>query len=260
MSDKNVFETNSAYWSAELNNEVYFKNGKTFERGTKEYFDFIIESRIKYIYYFDQVVSFFNEKKNDKSNLLEVGCGMGTDLVRFAKHGFNCTGVDLADGHIELARKLFGIYGQKATIEKGNAEKLRFQDESFDFVYSFGVIHHTPEPQNAIDEVYRVLKKGGRGFIMLYHKRSFNNLIHVLFNIPYENPKRTNKVADDAPYVYRYSKSEIKDMFKRFKSVRIKSEYLLGAGYGKVYDIIPRPIYMVLSRIMGWHLAIYFEK
>jgi ubiquinone/menaquinone biosynthesis C-methylase UbiE len=262
MPKKNIFSEISRYWSAELNNEVYFKGvKKEIPRGSKEYFDFILKSREKYVYYFKDIADFFNQvKKPGRDRLLEVGCGMGTDLIRFSRLKFKCFGIDLADNHIELARKLFRIYGQKAVVRKGNAEKLAFPAGSFDFVYSFGVLHHTPHPQTAIDELYRILKPGGRGHVMLYHKHSLNNLVHLLLKSPFENPRGTNKVARDAHFVYRFSKAGIRKMFSRFRNVKIKVEYAFGAGWGPVYRLTPKFLYMMLSKLAGWHLSIFFEK
>jgi len=261
--DDKIFEEISNYWSAELNNEVYFK-GKdaNIERGSKEYFDHIIKNREKYVYYFERFTKYLShEKKSEEQpKLLEIGCGMGVDLIRLSRLNYRCYGIDLADNHIELAKKLFQIHNRDAVIQKGNAEKLDFPDEYFDAVYSAGVIHHTQTPQNAIDEIYRVMKPGGKGCMMLYAKYSLNNLVHALLQKPFENPRGDNKISRDAHFVYRYSKSDIYRMFKKFKSVKVEREYLYGAGWGRIYDLTPRFAYRLLSKIVGWHLLIFFKK
>jgi len=185
---------------------------------------------------------------------------MGIDLLRLQELQYQCYGIDLADKHVELAKKLFQIYNHKVIIQKGNAESLDFPDECFDYIFSSGVIHHTATPQKAINEVYRVMKPGGKGFIMLYAKYSLNNFVHILSKIPFENPHGTNKVAKDAPFVYRYSRGDIKRMFRKFRTVKIEKEYLFGAGWGKIYDFTPKPVYRFFSKILGWHLLIFFEK
>lgn len=112
--------------------------------------------------------------------ILEIGTGNGADGVMFALNGGQYTGVDLTDAALEATRKHFRIMGLNGTFQHENAERLSFADASFDWVYSHGVLHHTPNTQVAIDEVYRVLKPGGRAIIMLYHKHSFNYHVRIM--------------------------------------------------------------------------------
>ncbi len=254
-----IFNKISRYWNDQLNNEIYLKNHSGILRGTREYFDIIISARKKYMYYFDKIVNFLGINGKGKK-MLEVGCGMGTDLLSFAKLNYQVYGIDLADEHIKLSKKCFDLYSQSAEIKCGNAEQLKFSDNSFDMIYSFGVIHHTPNPDTAISEIYRVLKTGGKCFLMLYNKYSLNNLVHIILRYPFENPKKSTKVAKDTPFTYRFSKREVKKMCSEFSSVNIKVEYLFGAGWGKAFDIMPKTIYRFLSKLMGWHLLIFLKK
>ena len=111
--------------------------------------------------------------------VLEIGCGLGTDGAQFAEAGAEYTGVDLTAAAVELASKRFQLYGLAGKFQTADAENLEFADESFDLVYSHGVLHHTPETQQAIDEVHRVLKPGGRAVVMLYHRDSYNYKINI---------------------------------------------------------------------------------
>jgi len=111
--------------------------------------------------------------------VLEIGCGLGTDGAQFAEAGADYTGVDLTDAAVELARKRFELFGLSGKFQTADAENLDFADESFDLVYSHGVLHHTPETQKAIDEVHRVLSPGGRAVIMLYHRDSYNYRVNI---------------------------------------------------------------------------------
>jgi len=120
----------------------------------------------------------FAEAKGKK--VLEIGTGNGADGVMFAQNGAHYTGVDLTETALEATRKHFQVLGLSGVFQKENAEHLSFPDESFDLVYSHGVLHHTPNTQAAIDEVYRVLIPGGRAIIMLYHKRSFNYCVRIM--------------------------------------------------------------------------------
>jgi ubiquinone/menaquinone biosynthesis C-methylase UbiE len=111
--------------------------------------------------------------------VLEVGCGLGTDGAQFAKAGADYTGVDLTEAAIELAHKRFDLWGLKSDLRVSDAENLDFPSETFDIVYSHGVLHHTPDTARSIDEIHRVLKPGGRAMIMLYHRDSYNYRVNI---------------------------------------------------------------------------------
>jgi SAM-dependent methyltransferase len=98
----------------------------------------------------------------------------------FALNGAHYTGVDLTEAALEATRKHFAVMGLTGTFQKENAEQLSFANESFDWVFSHGVLHHTPNTQQTIHEAHRVLKPGGRAIIMLYHKHSFNYFIRIM--------------------------------------------------------------------------------
>ncbi|HWN08373.1 MAG TPA: methyltransferase domain-containing protein [Pyrinomonadaceae bacterium] len=111
--------------------------------------------------------------------VLEIGCGLGTDGAQFAEAGADYTGVDLTEAAVELARKRFELFGVAGKFRTADAENLDFEDDSFDLVYSHGVLHHTPDTQKAIDEVHRVLRPGGRAMVMLYHRDSYNYRVNI---------------------------------------------------------------------------------
>ena len=111
--------------------------------------------------------------------VLEIGCGLGTDGAQFARAGADYTGIDLTDAAVELARKRFELFQLPGTFRVADAEGLDFPDNSFDVVYSHGVLHHTPDTAGAIKEVHRVLKPGGRAVVMLYHRDSYNYRVNI---------------------------------------------------------------------------------
>ncbi len=250
----NIFHDIIEFWAFQLNNEIYLRNYPHVIRGSREYFDIILAARRKFIYYFPAIMEYF--KTGPSPNLLEVGCGMGTDALMFAKEGFKVTGLDITPGHLVLAEKLFRLYDARGTFIEGNAEKLSFPDDTFDCVYSFGVLHHTPDTGKAIHEIHRVLLPNGRAVIMLYHKWSLNNFVHWILQRGFENARE----GPDSPVTYRFSRQEVRKMCTAFTSCRIEIEYLFGAGWGKVYAVIPKPIYFFLSKRIGWHLIIYLRK
>ncbi len=111
--------------------------------------------------------------------VLEIGCGLGTDGAQFAEAGADYTGVDLTEAAVELARKRFELFDLPGKFQTADAENLDFADESFDLVYSHGVLHHTPETAKAIREIHRVLRPGGRAVVMLYHRDSYNYRVNI---------------------------------------------------------------------------------
>ncbi|MEP6922743.1 MAG: class I SAM-dependent methyltransferase, partial [bacterium] len=111
--------------------------------------------------------------------VLEIGCGLGTDGSRFAQAGADYTGVDLTEAAVDLARKRFQIFGLPGHFRTADAENLDFVDNSFDLVYSHGVLHHTPDTARAVREVHRVLRPGGRAIVMLYHRNSYNYRVNI---------------------------------------------------------------------------------
>jgi ubiquinone/menaquinone biosynthesis C-methylase UbiE len=111
--------------------------------------------------------------------VLEIGCGLGTDGAQFARAGAIYTGVDLTEAAIELARRRFELESLAGEFRVADAENLEFPDENFDLVYSHGVLHHTPDTRRAVREVHRVLRPGGRGVVMLYHRDSYNYRINI---------------------------------------------------------------------------------
>ncbi|HEY9283286.1 MAG TPA: class I SAM-dependent methyltransferase [Pyrinomonadaceae bacterium] len=111
--------------------------------------------------------------------VLEIGCGLGTDGVQFARAGADYTGVDLTEAAVELARHNFEWRDLPGRFQTADAENLEFADSTFDLVYSHGVLHHTPDTARAVREVRRVLRPGGRAVVMLYHRDSLNYRLNI---------------------------------------------------------------------------------
>jgi SAM-dependent methyltransferase len=108
--------------------------------------------------------------KHQGEKVLEIGCGTGSDLLQFAKHGAVATGVDITERHLELARQRVG---STAAVVRADGRNMPFPDGSFDYVYSHGVIMCSDEPRRIVEEVFRVLKPGGRFNVHLYAKWSY---------------------------------------------------------------------------------------
>ncbi|MEW6161362.1 MAG: class I SAM-dependent methyltransferase [Verrucomicrobiota bacterium] len=145
--------------------------------GTKAFYEKFREYRYRTEWHIPLLVPFTEARGKQ---VLEIGIGNGADGAMFALNGAHYTGVDLTEAALEATRRHFEVLELPGNFQRENAERLSFADGSFDWVYSHGVLHHTPHPAQAIREVWRVLKPGGRAIIMLYHKRSFNYYFRIM--------------------------------------------------------------------------------
>src|SRR2546421_933284 len=146
------------------------------EIGTREFFDRVEQHRYEKEWHIPAAADFASTRG---LRVLEIGCGVGTDGLQFARAGAAYTGVDLTEAAVDLARKNFESARMPGEFRVSDAEKLDFTDESFDIVYSHGVLHHTPDIAAAVREIHRVLKPGGRAIVMLYHRGSYNYRIGI---------------------------------------------------------------------------------
>jgi ubiquinone/menaquinone biosynthesis C-methylase UbiE len=228
--------------------------------GTKAFFDDLDDYRFDKLHYLPQLVDF---SSFTGQRLLEVGCGIGTDLVRFAKGGARVTGVDLAQTAIELARKNFELNGVAAEeLRVANGEALPYADASFDVVYGHGVVQYTANAPLLIREMHRVLKPGGTGIFMVYNRVSWLNAMSKVMKVALEH--------EDAPVLKKYSITEFKELLKPFADVRIVPERFpvksrLHKGWKGVafnslfvgtFNALPRS----WVRPLGWHLMAFCKK
>ena len=146
------------------------------EIGTPEFFALLEAHRYRKEWHIPVAANFAGTRG---LKVLEIGCGMGTDGAQFAKAGADYTGIDLTEAAIELARKRFALSHLNGEFRVSDAENLDFDDESFDLVYSHGVLHHTPDIAAAVSEIHRVLKPRGQAIVMLYHRGSYNYRIGI---------------------------------------------------------------------------------
>ena len=228
--------------------------------GTKAFFDDLDDYRFDKLHYLPRLVDFSAFKGQ---RLLEVGCGIGTDLVRFAKGGARVTGVDLAQTAIDLARKNFELNGVTAEeLRVANGEALPYPDVSFDVVYGHGVLQYTANAEQLIRECHRVLKPGGTGIFMVYNRVSWLNALSKVMKVALEH--------EDAPVLKKYSIAEFRELLKPFADVRIVPERFpvksrLHKGWKGVafntmfvgtFNALPRS----WVRPFGWHLMAFARK
>lgn len=199
------------------------------ELGSKEFFAEVERFRYASQPFMREQMEFdaFRGKK-----LLEIGCGLGTDLLQFARGGALVTGVDLTPKSIELVLKRFAMEGLPVDARVADAERLPFADETFDVVYSFGVLHHTPDTSKAVSEVHRVLKPGGRIIVMLYHTRSAHVRLGTIYAHLSAGLRNRINGTEDWVRVYdgegnplgkSYTRNEVRSMFARFGDLRLKT-------------------------------------
>jgi len=146
--------------------------------GTPEFFEEVTRQRYELEPHIPEVVGFESWRGRD---VLEAGCGIGTDGARFATAGARYTGLDSSPTALRLARRRFEIDGLPGRFAHGSVTQLPFRDESFDLVFSHGVIHHVERTDVAVKEFHRVLRPKGIALVMVYHRSSFNYYFSVMF-------------------------------------------------------------------------------
>lgn len=239
--------------------------------GSPEYFEAIERERyVEYAPWIERTIGFDSYAGK---RLLEVGFGTGTDLLQFARGGAKVTGIDLTPRSIEIARRRFEVHGQKGEFTIGDAENLSFPDASFDVVYSFGVLHHTPDTNRAISELHRVLKPGGIAIVMLYHRVSlyyFGSLVLKHGLLRGELFKST--LADimsrhveysetgGRPLVKAYTRGEARKMFGDFQEVAVQVNQLTRQELRTIGKLLPETMFQWLARNFGWNLLITATK
>ncbi len=233
--------------------------------------------------------------------VLEIGCSIATDGLEFAKAGAKYTGVDLTPRSIEMAEERFALFDVSGTFVATNAEApLPFPDASFDHVYSFGVIHHSPAPEKIVREIHRVLRKGGTFTVMLYNRTSINYYIEIMFLrkifrmclLPKPMPaiiaaitgfdrqtleghrdmmlqKRgmtkqewisMNTDGPFCPLADVYNHREATALFKDFANVRQEVWEFNSDHWSFLGKLIPLKLERWIGRRWGWHRMIYGKK
>ena len=172
------------------------------------------------------ILAFAEFPKYKDRRVLEIGVGLGADHQRFAEAGAILTGVDLTPRAIEHTRRRFELLGLKSDLQVADAENLPFGGGLFDLVYSWGVLHHTPDTEKAIREVFRVLRPGGFAKVMLYHKYSFVGVMlwvrYALLRLKPLTPLRhIYSQYLESPGTKAFSVAEVQEFFKGFRDVDI---------------------------------------
>jgi ubiquinone/menaquinone biosynthesis C-methylase UbiE len=233
-------------------------------------------------------------------DVLEIGCGIATDGLEFARHGANYVGVDLTPRSIELARERFALFNVPGRFHVANAEELPFPDESFDHVYSFGVIHHAPHPERIARELHRVLRKQGTFTVMLYNRTSVNYYLEIMMlrrifrwclrprfmprlmaavtgfdrwkleghrdalvaggKLTKEQWVSMNTDGPFCPLARVYSRREAAELFAMFRELRQEVWEFNPEHWPFVRRLISTSMERRIGRMWGWHRMIYGTK
>jgi ubiquinone/menaquinone biosynthesis C-methylase UbiE len=243
------------FWERHVNNEYY----TCADRGSSKYFSEIEAKRYRYHYHLPELFERLKADELAGKNLLEIGCGIGIDTLTLASLGFReVVGIDVSKTAIDIATDNAESKNvANVRFERANGESLNFPNDWFDFVYSFGVIHHTPSINDAIAEIHRVLKPGGWAIVMIYHRRSLVNLVHTVLGLPYESPR---SLKDQCPVVNRYTRREAQQLFAAFAETNIHTDYPFTYGMRYFTFFLPTLAKRILGRVIGWHLMINARK
>jgi SAM-dependent methyltransferase len=167
-----LVEEAQSFWNVKLCGSEFVEDRSS----RKAFFDDLTRTRQELEPHIPEVVRF--ETWADK-DVLEIGCGLGTDGERFARSGARYTAVDLSPEPLALTRERFELSGLAGRFVNASATELPFEDESFDLVYSHGVIHHIPPIEQVAAEIHRVLRPGGTALIMVYNRSSLNYHLNI---------------------------------------------------------------------------------
>lgn len=243
------------------------------EVGTREYFD-DVDTRKYFVE--PHILTFADFARWSGKRVLEIGCGIGTDTIRFARAGAQVTSVDLSPRSVDIARQRAAVYGvsDRVTIHNGNAEELPsfLPVETYDLVYSFGVIHHSPHPERIIGHLRQYMSPQSELRLMVYSRVSYK-----LFWIMREDGvwdmsrideliARSSEAQTGCPVTYTYTDRTVRELLAGFNVLDVrkahiftwdvepyrKFEYRKDPAWAGVSDAELAE----LEKDLGWHLLV----
>lgn len=277
------------FWNAKpCDSELSEQDNKS-----KEYYLEIEDDRYQYQHHILEILDWLNW--NNKK-ILEIGTGVGTDARQIIKRGGIYTGINIDQGSVEVTSQALNTFGLLGTVKESSATNVFLEENSVDIVYSFGVLHHIPDVNAAIDEIKRVLKPGGELLIMMYNRDSINYHVEIKFlrkivlqilNVPgfiylfkliglpekklrrhaeiyrlYGNlgdQEWLNRNTDgpDNPYSQVYNAQEVEKLLAGFDIKRNEVYFFDSRHWGIFGRVLPKSIVTFLGKRWGWHRMVY---
>jgi 2-polyprenyl-3-methyl-5-hydroxy-6-metoxy-1,4-benzoquinol methylase len=244
--------------------------------GSREYFE---EVQARKYFVEPHIPEFAQFARWTGKKVLEIGCGIGTDTMNFARHGAQVTAVEFSEKSLEIARRRAEVYGfqDKIRFYLGNAEELTsfLPIESYDLIYSFGVIHHTPNPERVIKELHHYVHPGSTIKIMVYYRRSWK-VFWILMTYGKgqfwrlkDLVARHSEAQTGCPVTYTYTKQEATQLLDGFKVKEFRVDHIFPyripdyVQYRYVknwyFRWLPRVWFRWLEQHFGWHLCVTAE-
>lgn len=244
--------------------------------GSRAYFDEVEQRK----YFVEPHIPPFAEFERWRGKrVLEIGCGIGTEAINFARHGALLTVIELSEESLEITKKRFEVYGLPATFILGNAEDLDTllpKDAAFDLIWSFGVIHHSPHPKNILKKCHNFLKDDGEIRMMVYSKISYK-----LFHLMKETGRwdfgsldtliaAYSEAQTGCPITYSYTIEGAKKLFDDFTIVDIRKAHIFSWNIPKYityhyekedcFKNVSDDFFQELESELGWHMLIKAKK
>jgi SAM-dependent methyltransferase len=249
-------DTVKAYWDARPCNVRHSRLAP----GTREYFDEVEERKYRVE---PHIPGFAQFERWRGKRVLEVGCGIGTDTINFARAGATVTAIDVSTESLSLARKRADVFGFQDRIRFFQADAERLSEtiapERYDLVYSFGVIHHTPHPPRAIAEIRKFMSAASELRMMVYAKNSWKR---IMIEAGLDQPE----AQSGCPVAYTYSRDEIVELLAGFEVASIHQDHIFPfviENYVRhEYELqpwfasMPRELFRTLEMNLGWHALV----
>lgn len=244
--------------------------------GTRAYFD---EVEAKKYRSEPHIPGFAEFRRWAGRDVLEIGCGLGTDTINFARAGARVVATDVSDRSLELAEQRASVCGVSSHIDflRVDAEEFTLMGRyvwEFDLVYAFGVIHHSPHPERILDQAAQLLKPDGELRVMIYHRHATKVAALVV-----RHPLRALRGIDRAvalqseaqsgcPITYTYSRRQARELVERagFRVVDLRVDHIFPYAVGPYrrnqwvkrwyWSLVPRPLFRAIERRFGWHLLL----
>jgi 2-polyprenyl-3-methyl-5-hydroxy-6-metoxy-1,4-benzoquinol methylase len=206
--------------------------------------------------------------------VLEIGFGLGSDLLSWAEGGAEVHGIDITEEHLRLARRNFALHGRDATLQLADAAHIPYPDGHFDIVYSNGVLHHTRDIEACLAEAWRVLRPGGRLLVSVYRRHSafhYATLLMAeglirgkLWRLGYDGLLATIEHGADGisikPYVRLFTARELRGLLSRFASVDLHVAHFNVRQIPVMWRILPRRLEPLVEPALGWYLVASARK